>query len=230
MTTFITSQASENAPGEMPIDEQIDPGNDFTYEMGPGTFYTLEPGENIETVNPNRPNVAFEGFVSYMAKYIGAALEIPYEILIKYFSASYSASRGALLEAWKMFRMRRKWFANDFCQPIYEEWLAEAVAKGRIHAPGFFDDPVIRAAYCKAEWRGPSPGQIDPRREASASELRVQSGFTTREREAAEITGTDFNVNHRQRVKEETMRLELKKLELEAMRMEYEIKRGGPND
>ena len=230
-TAFIYTEIPENAPGEsIPEDEQLDPHNKHTYEMGPGSIVSLAPGEKVKSESPGRPNVAFEGFVSYMAKYIGAALEIPYETLIKFFSASYSASRGALLEAWKMFRMRRKWFANDFCQPIYEEWLSEAVAKGRIHAPGFFDDPVIRAAYCKAEWHGPSPGQIDPSREARAAEARVQSGFSTREREAAEITGTDFNVNHRQRVKEETMRLELKKLELEIMRTEYEIKGGSSND
>jgi len=112
-----------------------------------------------------------------------------------------------------MFRMRRKWFANDFCQPIYEEWLAEAVARGRIYAPGFFDDPVIRAAYSKAEWHGPSQGQIDPLREATAALRRIDMEISTREREAAEMTGTDYNVNHRQRVKEETMRQELRKLE-----------------
>lgn len=43
--------------------------------------------------------------------------------------------------------MRREWFANDFCKPIYEIWLSEAVALGRIQAPGFFSDPLIRAAW-----------------------------------------------------------------------------------
>jgi capsid protein len=108
--------------------------------------------------------------------------------------------------------MRRRWFANDFCQPIYEEWLTEAVARGRIYAPGFFDDPIVKAAYCKAEWHGPSQGQIDPLREVRAAEMRVKMSISTLDREAAEMTGTDFNVNHRQRVKEETMRKELREI------------------
>ena len=213
-TVFVTSEFPQSGLGEsMPREEQIDPDNEFTYELGYGAVVTTAPGEKIETATPGRPNVAFDGFVNAIIRQVGAALEIPYELLIKHFSASYSASRAALLEAWKMFRMRRKWFANDFCQPIYEEWLAEAVALGRIYAPGFFDDPIIRAAYSKAEWHGPSQGQIDPLREATAAERRIGSGISTREREAAEMTGTDFNFNHRQRVKEETMRQELRELE-----------------
>ena len=52
---------------------------------------------------------------------MGAALEIPADLLLKAFNASYSASRGALLEAWKAFRMRRAWFIKDFCKPG-SEW------------------------------------------------------------------------------------------------------------
>ena len=227
-TTFVYTEIPENAPGEMLArEDQLDPDNDYTYELGAGSIVSLAPGEKISTASPGRPNVAFEGFVSSIAKHVGASLEIPYEFLIKHFSSSYSASRGALLEAWKMFRMRRKWFANDFCQPIYEEWLTEAVAKGRINAPGFFDDPVIRSAYTKSEWHGPSQGQIDPLREVTAATRRIDAGITTREREAAELTGTDFNVNHRQLVKEETMRLELEKIKLELEIEKQKLKQGG---
>ena len=210
----VTVETPENAIGEgIPKDEQVDSDNPYTYEMGPGTINYMSPGEQFNISKPGRPNVAFDPFVNAILRQIGSALEIPYELLIKHFSASYSASRAALLEAWKMFRMRRKWFASDFCQPIYEEWLAEAVAKGRIYAPGFFDDPIIRAAYSKAEWHGPSQGQIDPLREVTAAIRRIDAEISTREREAAEMTGTDFNVNHRQRLKEETMRQELRDLE-----------------
>jgi len=212
----VTTELPETGIGEgLPQDERIDDDNPYTYELGPGTINYMSPGEKIDINSPGRPNVAFDGFVNAILRQIGSALEIPYELLIKHFSASYSASRAALLEAWKMFRMRRRWFANDFCQPIYEEWLSEAVAKGRIYAPGFFDDPIIKAAYCKAEWHGPSQGQIDPLREVTAATRRVEQGFSTREREAAEMTGTDYNANYRQRVKEETLEKELKKIKEE---------------
>lgn len=50
--------------------------------------------------------------------------------------------------------MRREWLADDFCRPCYEVWMSEAVARGRIYAPGFFQNPAIRAAYLGSEWLG----------------------------------------------------------------------------
>ena len=130
-----------------------------------------------------------------MAKHIGAALEIPTEILLKSFTASYSASKGALSEAWKMFKMYREWLINDFCQPVYEEWLCEAVAKGRISAPGFFEDEAIRHAYSGAEWNGPAQGMLDPVKEVNAAVTRIENGLSSREREAMEINGSSFKEN-----------------------------------
>lgn len=176
------------------------------YAMGNGAIVTLDEGESIETANPGRPNTAFDGFVVAICRQIGAALEIPYELLVKNFTASYSASRASLLEAWKMFRMRREWLIDQFCQPVYEEWLTEAVAKGRIKAPGFFEDPAIKAAWCGAEWYGDCQGQLDPLKEANAAKVRVEEGFSTREREAAELTGMKFETIHAVRKREEALR------------------------
>ena len=78
-------------------------------------------------------------------------------------------------------------------QPVYEEWLTEAILKGRIEAPGFFEDPVVRKAWCGAEWFGDNQGQLDPVKEVSAAALRVENGFSTREREAADLTGLKFD-------------------------------------
>ena len=125
---------------------------------------------------------------------------------MKIFGNSYSASRASLLEAWKMFRMRRTWFSQEFCQPVYEEWLAEAVASGRINAPGFFADPAVRAAWCGADWYGPAPGQINPQDEAQAAKIRIDEELSTREKEAAEISGMDWRTVHRKRNGEEKRR------------------------
>ncbi|GAQ24228.1 phage portal protein [Tepidanaerobacter syntrophicus] len=210
-TVFIETKSptTEIPLGEsVPEEYQVDIEDENTYELGNGAIIALGEGETIKEANPGRPNSAFDGFVVAVCRQIGAALEIPYELLVKQFTASYSASRAALLEAWKMFRMRRSWLASDFCQPIYEEWLAEAVAKGRVPAPGFFSDPIIRKAYSEAEWNGPSQGQIDPLKEVKAAAQRVSEGFSTRAKETVELTGGDFYKNHRQRVREEKLRRE----------------------
>ena len=207
-TVFIKSNSPQTPLGQM-FDPamRIDPDPN-AYGLGNGAIVALEEGEEVQIANPGRPNTAFDGFVVSISRQIGAALEIPYELLVKNFTASYSASRASLLEAWKMFRMRREWLISSFCQPVYEEWLTEAVLKGRIKAPGFFDDPAIRAAWSGAEWYGDAQGQLDPLKEANAAKVRVDEGFSTREREAAELTGMKYETINAVRTREENMRRE----------------------
>jgi lambda family phage portal protein len=209
-TVFIKSTNPEEPPLGSAIDEEdhIQDQDEGTYQMGNGSIVGLGPGEEVDQANPGRPNTAFDGFVTSICRQIGAALELPYEVLLKHFTSSYSASRGALLEAWKMYNMRRSWMANDFCQPIYEEWLSEGVAKGRIEAPGFFDDPIIKKAYCGAEWNGPSQGQLDPLKEVKAAAKRIDEGLSTRTQETVELGNGDFFRNHSLRVVEENLRRE----------------------
>ena len=91
-------------------------------------------------------------FTNATIRLIGAGLEIPPEVMMKQFTTSYSAARGALNEFWRTCSMQRDWFTDDFCQPVYEEWFAEAVARGRIHAPGF--SPTRRGARRTRPARG----------------------------------------------------------------------------
>ena len=165
------------------------------YEMGPGTVTHLAPGEKVQFGNPNIPTAGFETFVKTLCRLIGSALELPYDVLVKEFNSSYSASRGALLEAWEAFKMRRSWFVADFCQPIYEIFLAEAVALGRINAPGFFTDPLVREAWCGARWIGPVQGQLDPKKEAEAALLLTGCGIKTHEQITRELGGGDWEEN-----------------------------------
>lgn len=209
-TVFIKSDTPDSPFAESrPEDKgRNDTEADYNYALGPGAVVPLGQDEEIQTANPSRPNKEFDGFVNSVATQIGAALNVPSELLLLSFTKSYSASRAALLEAWKGFRMWRAWMANDFCQPIANELLIEAILRGRIKAPGFFDDPLVMAAWCNATWHGPSPGQIDPTREVAAAKMRVEENFSTRARETAELTGGDFEENVAERAAEEQLRLD----------------------
>lgn len=212
-TIFIKHDAPQDMPfGEAMPDDVEDVGagaND--YQLGNGAIFNLGVNESIQIADPKRPNTAFNGFVNAMCKQIGAALEIPQELLLKEFNSSYSASRAALLEAWKMFRERREMLVQAFCQPVYEMFMTEAVARGRITAPGFLNDPIIRKAWCGADWNGPAPGMIDPEKEVNAAISRVEHGFSTREEETMGLTGGNYNKNVKQLAKENEALQEAKK-------------------
>ncbi|MGG1392319.1 phage portal protein [Brevibacillus brevis] len=199
---FITRK--EGAKNELPFTNPIPESEQLklspeerlsSYELGPGTINMLAEGEEVTFGDPTHPNAGFDSFTKVMAQLAGAALDMPYEVLLSVFNSSYSASRAALLQAWRSFRDRRDWFSHDFCQPVYETWLFEAVATGRIKAPGFFNDPVMRKLWGQAIWIGPSPGQIDPEKEVDAAVKRINNGFSTHERETAELTGMDWDSN-----------------------------------
>ncbi|WP_428143787.1 phage portal protein [Bradyrhizobium sp.] len=193
--------------------EALDAGNPYvvgeqSIKMGAGNVVALAPGEEINAPNPGRPNTAFDPFVQAILRQVGSALELPFELLVMHFSASYSASRAALLQAWKFFKARRFWLADNFCQPIYEAFMWEAVALGRIAAPGFLQDPIVRAAWLGSEWVGDAPGAIDPMKEAQAAGFMEDRGWKTGAENTAELTGGDWESKHRRLTRERRMRRE----------------------
>lgn len=198
-TAFIKTEATttevpfnEVSNGEEPIIT-----DDTEYEMGPGNVITMKPGEDVTFADPKRPAGGFSAFVEAVTVQIGSSLEIPKEMLLKQFNSSYSASRAALLEFWKLVKMRREWFVADWCRPIYEVFIYEAVARGRLKAPGFFNDPIKRMAWLGAEFIGPSQGMLDPTKEISAEQMMCENGFSSRADSAIRLNGSEYfrNVN-----------------------------------
>lgn len=211
-TVFIKSDLPPMGPlGNLGLQKPVqDIGgrtSDKDFKLGSGAILDLAQGESIEFANPGRPQPHFGTFVLAVSREIGVALELPFEILVKHFTASYSAARAALLEAWKFYLSRRKWLVNSLCKPVYELFFIEAVALGRIPAPGFFSgDPLIKMAYLGTEWTGPAKGAIDETKEVIAAQKRVDGGFSTLDSETKAITGGDWEKNHRQRVREVSKR------------------------
>lgn len=202
-TVFVKSEAPEQTgliPG--PADAMASGGDEQSVRMESGAIVGLAPGDDISIANPGRPNPAFDPFVMSILRQIGVGLELPFEVLVKHFTASYSAARAALLDAYIFFRGRRAWLAKSFCQPIYEAWLEEAVALGRVAAPGFFRDPLLRAAYCRATWTGDSPGAIDPGKEVEAWIKAIDANLATREQAEMGLYGTDFDASLDQKAAE----------------------------
>lgn len=204
LTAFITSKEDDGQFGmEDSVNQEDKVTNDeLHFELSPGAFYSLPPGKHVETVNPLRANSQFESFVSTTITVIASSMGIPKEVLIKKYESNYTAARAALLDFWRTVRVYRTRFNSTFNQPIYEQWLSEAVAAGRIEAPGFFDDPAVRQAWCGCAWMGASMGHVDPLKEVNAAERRIANNITTQEQEASEYNGNDWAAIVRQRKRE----------------------------
>lgn len=186
--------------------QYLDRVSRWSGEMETGQAINLAPGEKPHSTNFGRPNSQFDPFISACFRQIGMAVGLPVEVLTMCYQSSYSAAKGALLMAWRGFMGRRDWLATQFCQPVYELWLADEVAEGRIAAPGFFADDVLRAAWCGSQWVGDGPGSLDPLKEANAAEKRLALGISTRQAESQLHDGVDWETKHAQQVEEEQAR------------------------
>ena len=87
------------------------------YGLGPGTLNALPAGVDVKAVDAGRSMSTFDAFVSQLIKQIGAAIGVPYEVIMKNFTSSYSASRAAMLQAWEEFKLRRTWFGAPKSSP-----------------------------------------------------------------------------------------------------------------
>jgi lambda family phage portal protein len=183
-----------NAPASDPKKMQIN--------FEPGMILEgLMPSESVDSFTPGRPSAGFDPFYKAMCRNIAVGLGLSTGTLLRHFEASYSASRGELLEVWEIVHRRRAHFAAQLHQPIYEEMLAEAIDARVIAAPGW-DDPLYREAWCRAMWIGPAQGQLNPYDEVRAAALRVSANFSTEEEETAKLTGGDWDCNIEQRGRE----------------------------
>ena len=209
LSVFVKTEGAQGLAATEPTAETGSQPSDKDFKMASGMVVDLAPGEDIEVVNPGRPNPAFDPFMTAIVRQIGIALEIPFEVLTKHFTASFSASRAALEMAWQFFSKRRFWLANRFCQPTYEWVIDEAVASGLLPAPGFFDNPLIRRAYLGAEWVGPARISLDPVKDANSDEKYLALGVKTLKDVTVERTGGDWVRKTNQRAQEVSKRRDL---------------------
>ena len=162
----------------------------------PGIWISRLPkGGDIKSFDTKRPNVNYGDFVKAVMRSLAAALSIPIEVLEMSFNANYSASRASLILFWQRVENWRESLVSQFLQPWYDTWFTEAVRAGRFKAPGWGDDPVVRAAWLNVNWIGVSMPSIDPSKDADADDKRITQGATTREQVAMRYNGSNFEEN-----------------------------------
>jgi lambda family phage portal protein len=173
---------------------------DIGFEVG--SALEIDSEDDVEMKSPGRPNPAFEPFFKALAQQIAAAAEVPYEVLMLAFNASYSASRGALEVFYLTVRKRRNWLASHWCTQVYRAWLFEQVAKGRYRMPGFLTNRTMRERWWNVRFRGDGKISLDPAREAKALEVHEAHAWSTGAEITAELNGGDYDANVERRAGE----------------------------
>lgn len=169
-------------------EERIDFYKERPLKVGGAQINFLYPTDKVDLTRPQHPNSGHEAFVRNALRYVASSAGIMYEQLTGDLSGTnYSSFRGGLIEVYKGFTARQANYAAQFADPLYENWLEEAIEIGDVKLPkGAPDFRDARRAYAATRWIGPAKGWVDPLKEAEAAGVRMAYGLSTFEKECAE--------------------------------------------
>ena len=166
-------------------------GPKLTYEgkmLTPGMIMEMNPGDEIQQINPQGQASDAAGFVKLLQRMIGAGQGISYEATSRDMSQStYSSARQGLIEDSMTYAEEDELLA-DVVDEIYETFIISAVLAGAISIPDFWNK---KDDYFAHTFNKPPKDWIDPAKEATATKTALQTGQKTFKQIAAE-NGSDW--------------------------------------
>ena len=175
------------------------------HDIVPGMIFKLNPNESIENVVPNFPSPEFAPFVVMLARRIGAALGVSWQIVLKDFSDStYSSARTDLLEARQTYVYLQSKFIQDVCSYMWFWVMNDARISGQLSKQYITDADIANVVWIAPGWQW-----VDPVKEAKGAEIELAIGITT-QRELCAQKGKDWKETIEQRIKEEAFEKELR--------------------
>lgn len=134
-------------------------------KMRPGMIFDdLRPGEEIGMIDTKRPNPNLESYRSGQLRAIAAGTGPTYSTVSRRYEGTYSAQRQELVEGFSAYAVLSAEFISQISRPVYERFVALAVASGRIQIPL----NVRLETLADATFMPPSMPWIDPLREVEA--------------------------------------------------------------
>lgn len=211
---FLTSQEKQTlmaqgiSPFEAWAEMQAGWAEANTLDIGiGGRIINTFPGQKLEFLSPNQPQSAYKDFSLHLLRELARCLGLTYESATgDYESATYSSVRMAVNEIYSITLARRKFIIAPFLQPIYEAWLEEEIATGRISFPGGYSAFMQnRIAACRAQWIGAPKPVADDLKAAKAHQVYREMGVITDEMIANDL-GVDIEDVYAQRSREAELR------------------------
>lgn len=156
--------------------------------LTPGMIKYLNPGDEVETINPSGQATDATNFVKLHQRMIGAGQGVSYEATSRDMSEStYSSARQGMIED-DLTYAEDKEIAIEVADEIYETFLISAVLAGAINIPDFWNN---KEEYLRHVWIQEPKRWIDPAKESTANKTALETGQKTFKQIAAE-NGKDW--------------------------------------
>lgn len=167
------------------------------YDIAPGMIFDeLAPGEELNMIESNRPNVHLYEFRNGQLRAVAAGTRGSYSSIARDYNGTYSSQRQELVEGFEGYNVLQQWFVGQHSRPVYRAWLAMVLLSGITIPPD-----VDRQSLYNALYLGPVMPWIDPVKEAAAWKAIVRGGAGT-EAEWTRARGKSPQEVKRQRLRE----------------------------
>ena len=144
----------------------------------------LGPGEELDFKSVATPGSQYLPFSKNLQREQARCLGVTTESFTGDFSeANYSSAKMGVSSVWPITTRRRERIAAPMAQGIFEPWLEESIAEGRIPLKGGYRAFLAnRERVVAAEWQGPAQPSADPYKDALANKVELETGATTLQR------------------------------------------------
>lgn len=154
----------------------VEGDEDRTFEFAPGVvFDNLLPGEDVGTLQSNRPSQLLQPFRDSMLKAIASGSSSGYSTISKNYDGTYSAQRQELVEQWVNYAALSDEFVSGFVAPVVRRFIRMAVMSGTVKLPGTID----RDTLFDVDYLTPAMPWIDPKKEAEGHEANLNLRLTS---------------------------------------------------
>lgn len=158
------------------------PGTEL--KMGPGKVVRLEPGEEIQQLQPEHPGGTFEALTQILTRVGAARFGMSLELVnYDFTAANYSNMRAQSQETAIACRIKQRGMLTHACTQTYAWWIANEIRTGR-------RPPRVDAH--KHAWGVAGTAWQDPVTEVTAALASVDGGLDTRRNILAQH-GFDFD-------------------------------------
>lgn len=159
-----------------------------------GRIQTLPPGTEVQVAEASRPSSPYSDYVKSSNKDASVGFGLRYgNYSHDYTDSSFSSERSAALDERRGWVGQQVFLQDGWCDPICRRWLEIEYATGRTS---------VSPEDVEVTWQAPGWPWVDPVKDATASEKKLQMRVTTRRAICAEM-GTDFDETLTQLAREE---------------------------
>ena len=146
------------------------------FDFSPGMMFdNLMPGEEVGTIQSNRPSALLLPFRDAMLKAVASGTNSGYSSIAKNYDGTYSAQRQELVEQWAHYGALSNEFISMFLEPVVRRFITMAITSGKVRVPASVD----RDTLFDAEFQTPAMPWIDPAKEATGHEKHLGLKLTS---------------------------------------------------